>query len=103
MGTAEYLIITDLGHDVGAFVESVRHAISSRLAVIVVDPSTAERLRARGGVVAVVDDELPPGIVAGLDELERLFVAAWNERRRTKTRTGDDLPWDAAGFEPPDP
>jgi hypothetical protein len=50
------------------------------------------------------------GDLAVLDELDdgaRLFVEAWRTQRSaasaTRDRAGDGLPWDAPGFEPPDP
>jgi hypothetical protein len=50
------------------------------------------------------------GDLAVLDELDdgaRLFVEAWRTPRSsasaTRDRAGDGLPWDAPGFEPPDP
>jgi hypothetical protein len=57
------------------------------------------------GVVAVSGGTLPSGLVERLDEGEALFVTAWASRMTgpQKQRGGEGLPWDASGFEPPDP
>jgi hypothetical protein len=47
-------------------------------------------------------DEVPDGVLARLAPGERLFVAAWLERRRGKERPSDHLPWDSLGHLPPD-
>ena len=46
-----------------------------------------------------------PTDVAGLSEAEMLFVDVWRARldEPAKQRPGDGVPWDAPGFEPPDP
>jgi hypothetical protein len=51
--------------------------------------------------VEVVGDD---SVLGELDDGARLFVEAWrSQARATSDRPGDGLPWDAPGFEPPDP
>ena len=53
------------------------------------------------GAVVVDGDQ---GVLDELDPGARLFVDAWRTQPRAKPdRPGDGLPWDAKGFEPPDP
>jgi hypothetical protein len=45
-----------------------------------------------------------PGVLDELDAGARLFVDAWRSRPLDKPdRLGEGLPWDAEGFQPPDP
>jgi hypothetical protein len=74
-----------------------------RLAVVEAGASTVEELRGHPAVLAIGDPDLPPDVLAGLTESERLFVDAWVVGRRAKSRRGDGLAWDAPGFTPPDP
>ncbi len=47
--------------------------------------------------------DVPADVLLDLSPGERIFVAAWRDRKAPKTRPGDGLAWDSAGFEPPDP
>ncbi len=82
-------------------IAQVTQLLPPRLALV---RSGGAALAALPGVVSVHDSaaaELP----ADLTENERMFVAAWQARSAAdgpKTRSGDGLPWDAPGFEPPD-
>jgi hypothetical protein len=51
-----------------------------------------------------VGTDPPAGVLANLDETERLFVSGWLARqsRDKSARPGEGLPWDAAGMIPPD-
>ncbi len=84
----------------------VTHVVSRR--VVVVQHPTDEPdvdIRAIPGVAAVMAAEVPPEFLATLDETEAMFVTAWSSRKGKpkKERSGEGLPWDAPGFEPPDP
>jgi hypothetical protein len=74
-----------------------------RLAVVEAGATALAELRGHPAVLAIGDPDLPPAVVAGLTETERLFVDAWVVGRRAKSRRGDGLSWDAPGFTPPDP
>ena len=47
-------------------------------------------------------DAVPADVLLSLAPYERIFIAAWRDRRAAKTRTGDGLAWDAEGFAAPD-
>lgn len=112
-GTKEWLIIlSDEGADEARKRLSAHHRIvqvASPRVVVVQSPEKVEPdmpLRSIPGVVTVTDGEAPPEVMEGLDESEALFVAAWSSRIKqgpSKERRGEGLPWDAPGFEPPDP
>lgn len=56
--------------------------------------------RRSDGEIQAIGDESSLG---DLPEGTRLFVSAWREQRINKPdRVGEEQPWDAAGFEPPD-
>lgn len=78
---------------------------SPRVVVVSVLPGETPPSSSIPGVVAVSGGTLPPGLVERLDEGEALFVTAWVTRMTgpEKRRRGEGLPWDASGFEPPDP
>jgi hypothetical protein len=51
-------------------------------------------------------DDVPADVLLDLAPHERIFVAAWRDRRARQTpkdRPGDGLSWDTPGFQPPDP
>jgi hypothetical protein len=79
--------------------------IGSPRVVVAVSPGEAPPSPSIPGVVAVSGGAMPPDIGEELDEREALFVAAWVSRMKgpEKQRRGEGLPWDAPGFEPPDP
>lgn len=78
---------------------------SPRIVVVSVSPGETPPSSSIPGVVAVTTGTLPSGLVDRLDEGEALFVTAWEGRMAgpEKQRRGEGLPWDASGFEPPDP
>jgi hypothetical protein len=83
----------------------VTQVLSRRL--VLVQAGGAElvaAVRAVPGVALVQTDPAAELSVdaTGLDEKERLFVAAWRARSRPKQRPGEGLDWDAPGFLPPD-
>jgi hypothetical protein len=47
-------------------------------------------------------DDIPADRLLDLAPHERIFVAAWRDRRAAKVRTGDGVAWDTPGFDPPD-
>lgn len=61
-------------------------------------------LRAVPGALVCERGQVPEQLLAELSDAERLWVRAWDSRREgEKERPGSGLPWDAPGFEPPDP
>ena len=81
-------------------VATVTQVFPPRLALVQAGPDARTRVAGIQGVLHVLDDparELP----ADLTPAERIFAAAWQARQQPKTRTGEGLPWDAPGFEPP--
>jgi hypothetical protein len=57
-------------------------------------------VRGTGGTTRLHGDS---GVVEELDAGARLFVEAWRAWAGDKSaRPGEGLPWDSAGFEPPD-
>jgi hypothetical protein len=51
-------------------------------------------------------DDVPADVLLDLAPHERIFVAAWRDRRArrgvAKDRPGDGVHWDTPGFQPPD-
>jgi hypothetical protein len=83
----------------------VLHVFSPRLLIVARgedDPSAA--LNSEADVLAVLEPGiLPPADLMGrLNPGETLFVTAWLERDKPKTRRGEGLAWDAPGYSPPD-
>lgn len=66
-------------------------------------PERTAALRALPDVFVGVGDQPPAAVTAGLNERERLWIEAWSRRAEPKRRAGQGRPWDAPGFEPPDP
>lgn len=79
----------------------VRQVLPPRLAIVAADDAGLRALERSSDVLSVHTEAVPADVLARLDEPARVFAAAWNERRRPKRRTGDGLPWDAPGFDPP--
>jgi hypothetical protein len=77
----------------------VTQALLPRLALVALDEAAAAALAEVPGIT--VHRARPPGM-ADLREDEKLFVAAWVTRLRSKDRPGDGLSWDAPGYHPPD-
>jgi hypothetical protein len=74
-----------------------------RLLVVEADEQAVQSLRALPGVADVIS--ATTGMLPdSLNETERLFAHAWQQRHQMheKQRTGDGLNWDAEGFLPPD-
>lgn len=101
----DYLILLDNEHSSAVLSghATIVHAASPRLFVVRLESATYEEIAALPGVAALSEQSLPPGLAAQLDPQEKLFAAAFAARAIPKERVGDGLPWDAAGFEPPDP
>jgi hypothetical protein len=79
---------------------------SPRVVVLGIAPGEPGSLESVPGVVAVSrGPPLPDAVVEELDDRETLFVTAWASRMTApeKQRQGEGRPWDASGFEPPDP
>jgi hypothetical protein len=81
-------------------VTNVTQVFPPRLALVQAGPDAGTGIARIQGVRLVLDDparKLP----ADLTSAERIFASAWQARQQPKTRTGEGLPWDAPGFEPP--
>jgi hypothetical protein len=108
MGTGEVLVV---GHDSATLDRwPVLARLPPHIAVLRADPGElaeiarhARLAMARspeGGITALGDDS----VLANLDHSGRLFVDAWRGRAADKPgRIGEGLPWDATGFQPPEP
>lgn len=79
----------------------VIQVLPPRLALVRADRVTAARINRIEGVLGIHADTVPE-LPADLTPAERLFVYAWEARRRPRTRTGEGLSWDAPGFSAPD-
>ncbi len=77
---------------------------SPRLVLLLLRPDQIEQLRGLPGVEMVLEAEPPPEFYEGLRSDESIFARAWAVRARggAKPRSGEGLPWDAEGYEPPD-
>ncbi|MEM7062682.1 MAG: hypothetical protein AAF572_05915 [Cyanobacteria bacterium P01_B01_bin.77] len=83
---------------------TVKQSISKRVFIVDADQADVERLCRLPGVVHAVGGELPPDAeVEHLTDAEALFIDAWSVRQQQvkQPRPGEDLPWDAAEFNPP--
>lgn len=87
---------------IGALVRVLRQ-LPPRLLIVVADEGAFTALAAIGGIQVVRSRPIPKSLLAGLSASERLFAEAWSQQGRPKVRVGDGQPWDAPGFEPPDP
>jgi hypothetical protein len=82
---------------------SVVSALPPRLLIVKADEPTLRALRTLPGVEDVIGE--PIGMLpASLDETERLFAQAWQQRLQSqdKQRPGEGLSWDTPGYSPPD-
>jgi hypothetical protein len=104
----EYLVLL-ASNDPGAAAAAVRQrcrivsASPPRLLVVEADEQVAHGLRALPGVADVIS--ATTGVLPdSLNETERLFAHAWQQRwqMHDKQRAGNGLNWDAEGFSPPD-
>ena len=76
---------------------AVTQLLPPRLALVVPDRDPPEVSGTRW-----YTDAVPADVLLSLAPHERIFVAAWRDRRGMKTRVGDGLAWDADGFAAPD-
>ncbi|MBL7489639.1 hypothetical protein I6A60_12065 [Frankia sp. AgB1.9] len=86
----------------------VHHEYAPRLVLVELPVADAPRIAALPYVVGVYEAAPPPEVLATLGDLELIFVRAWLSRldhdahHGDDDRTGQGLPWDAPGYEPPD-
>jgi hypothetical protein len=94
--------------DAGRFTEAVEQwrrtgtvtqLLAPRLALVVLQPGADPE--PVPGTRWYLDD-VPADRLLDLAPHERIFVAAWRDRRAAKVRAGDGAAWDTRGFEPPD-
>ena len=97
------LLDKDSPADVLSGQAAIVHSVSPRLFVIRSGPATRAELAALTGVAAITDCELPQEYQQILNPQEMLFATAFAASGTSKQRVGEGLPWDAPGFEPPDP
>jgi hypothetical protein len=83
---------------------SVTQLASRQLAVVRVVTGEETQVQSVEGVQGVFEQGVPENLYTQLNLSETLFVKAWilRQQEETKTRPGEGLDWDAAGFEPPD-
>lgn len=79
---------------------TVTQQLPPRLALFLLTAQQSESIPNTSGAMFFVDD-IPADILDGLSPQEQLFIQAWQARRSTKKRPGDQLPWDAPGYTPP--
>jgi hypothetical protein len=101
----EFLVLLDRDEFDGPLSEHARvvHSASPRLHVIRLEASAVQKFESLPGVVELTADSFSPELLERLDDQERLFLEALSRRNAPKQRLGEGLPWDAPGFEPPDP
>lgn len=104
----EWLVVLDepaeLAHAALDAYGRVTQRVSPRLLVLGnLADKCAPELATIEGVLAVATEALPPEVLDRLNDDERLWAAAWAQRRKPKDRPGDGLDWDAEGFEAPGP
>ena len=95
-----WLVLLAHGTEVDAIKAPIARAACGRL--VIAEAASAHELTEQPAVVAVTDRVLPEGLAAGLTESEAIFATAFAARPEKPARIGEGLPWDAAGFEPPD-
>jgi hypothetical protein len=78
----------------------VTQQLAGRIVLALVPIGAREALARRPDVNVYVED-VPDAVVVTLDEDERVFVDAWRERARAKSRVGEGQRWDAPGFQAP--
>jgi hypothetical protein len=81
-------------------VADVTQVLAPRLVLIRAYPKVLKQVARIKGVVGVYHDTSPD--LPDLEPNERVFISAWEARRRPKTRPGDQLSWDSPGFNAPD-
>lgn len=108
--TADEILVVDYAPDAGSFPYPVLATASPRVQVLRASPAdlatiaTRARFAAAGGSDGQAEIAGDDAIIQELDDGARLFVEAWlTPPRDPSDRPGDGLPWDAPGFQPPDP
>lgn len=103
------LIVLDAGPTAAAAMERISERLHitqqlpPRLALVEGEAADLQRARTLVGVTAVCTQRIDDVVFKQLNEAERLFAEAWTLSLKPKgARRGDGLPWDAAGFQPPD-
>ena len=79
----------------------ILQSLPPRLAIIATDEEGIRALERSPEISAVYEEDVPEEAMQRFDQVSRAFAGGWNERRRPKVRRGDELPWDAPGFDPP--
>jgi hypothetical protein len=114
MAEREYLLMVaeptkELHRSLAQLHAGTKQEFSPRVLVVGFDQGPA-KLRSLPKVTVVVSSDEPEAVNPHLDVLsvsERLQVEAWRDRNlglHDDAKTpGDGLPWDAPGFEAPDP
>jgi hypothetical protein len=107
---SDEILVIDFKPDVDAPSWPVTSSAPPRVTVLQAPRNDLETIAGASRLALARDDDgavLESGDLGVLDELDagaRLFVDAWRSQPRSKPdRPGDGLPWDAKGFEPPDP
>ncbi len=102
----ELLVLLDDTAGVGVLPDSAQvvHRASSRLVVVSVDERQRDQLESTPGVAAITSGALADEVVSSLTGPETQFARAFALAGTAKSRRiGDNVAWDAEGFEPPDP
>jgi len=81
-------------------VATITHVLKPRMILIRSDTEIHKPVTEIKGVLGIYDDTLP--VLTDLSTSERMFISAWDARRKTKNRPGDQLPWDSPDFDAPD-
>lgn len=92
-------VLAEAGH-----VARIVQRLPPRLAIVDATPEALVALKGMQGMQAVCEGSIPASLLEELKPMERVFADAWVASQRAKRdRPGEGLPWDAKGFEPPDP
>jgi hypothetical protein len=108
--TADEILVVDYAPDAAVSPYPVRATAAPRVQVLaapsddlisIAGRATFAATRGADGALDVRGDRT---VLQELDDGARLFVEAWLAPPRDPSeRPGDGLPWDAPGFQPPDP
>lgn len=108
--TGGEVLVVDYAPEASASAWPISMSVPPRVVVLAAGPDALPDIarlarfamaRTSAGVVEALGDET---VLDELDEGARVFVEAWRTRPLEKPdRPGEGLPWDASGFEPPDP
>jgi hypothetical protein len=77
---------------------TVTQELAPRLALMVLGPDDPPHVPGTRWYL----DDIPADVLLDLDPPERIFVAAWRDRRAAKVRSGGDVLWDTREFRRPD-